>query len=408
MKQFITRIIIALALITGLLVPATEVCADFEDIGVGARPIAMGNAFVGLADDANSIYYNPAGLGLLTRKELTGTYGRLFMGLTDGSSISNGFIGYVHPLDRKIGTFGVGWLNLSLTDSNALINGKEEESITRYAENAFIISYGRDITDIASESLKRLFKGKGKLPGSMSVGLNMKFMMKSFGLDDYSMEVPDKDTIDPVFGDENNIRSMKVFTSYDVGLFYRLDNFRTSFGLALTDINNPYTALQTEDEQHPDIEPEMDFRRLPAGLRIGAAYREPLMNIVFDMKLKAGDVDLHMGIERWFHGRNMALRAGFNHGSRGLNNITVGACYKHAERYQFDYVFLYPLSGFKNMYGSHRISFTVRFGEITEEREIRSQAERITKGIKRAKREKLEKMKRLDQLRNKFLRGVKR
>ncbi len=408
MKQFVTKIIIALAITAGLLAPAREAYADFEDIGVGARPIAMGNAFVGLADDANSIYYNPAGLGLLTRNELTGTYGKLFMGLTDGSGISNGFIGYVHPLNKKIGTVGVGWLNLSLTDSNAFVDGKEAESITRYAENAFIVSFGRDITDLASTPLKKLFKGKGKLPGSMSVGLNMKFMMKSFGLDDYSMEVPGKDVYDPVFGDENNLRSVKVFTSYDAGLLYKLDNFRTSFGLAVIDINSPYTALQTKDEQHPDVEPGKDLRRLPAGLRVGAAYREPLMNIVFDMKLKAGDVDLHMGIERWFHGRDMALRAGYNHGSRGLNNITVGACYKYANKYQFDYVFLYPLSGFKNMYGSHRMSFTVRFGEITEEREIRSQAEKITRGIRKAKKVKTEKMKRLDQLRNKFLQGVRK
>jgi len=35
--------------------------AQFEDLGVGARGIGMGNAFVGLADDGYSIYYNPAG-----------------------------------------------------------------------------------------------------------------------------------------------------------------------------------------------------------------------------------------------------------------------------------------------------------------------------------------------------------
>ncbi|GBU22564.1 hypothetical protein R80B4_02474 [Fibrobacteres bacterium R8-0-B4] len=30
---------------------------------VGARPTAMGEAFTGLANDANAIFYNPAGLG---------------------------------------------------------------------------------------------------------------------------------------------------------------------------------------------------------------------------------------------------------------------------------------------------------------------------------------------------------
>lgn len=36
----------------------------------GTRPSAMGGAFVALADDFNAVYYNPAGLGFLTKNEL--------------------------------------------------------------------------------------------------------------------------------------------------------------------------------------------------------------------------------------------------------------------------------------------------------------------------------------------------
>jgi len=36
--------------------------ASFWDLGMGARPLAMGGAFVGLADDGNALFYNPAGL----------------------------------------------------------------------------------------------------------------------------------------------------------------------------------------------------------------------------------------------------------------------------------------------------------------------------------------------------------
>ena len=35
--------------------------AAFEDVGVGCRPLGMGNAFVAVADDINATYYNPAG-----------------------------------------------------------------------------------------------------------------------------------------------------------------------------------------------------------------------------------------------------------------------------------------------------------------------------------------------------------
>jgi len=36
--------------------------ASIFDLGMGARPLAMGGAFVGLADDGNAVFYNAAGL----------------------------------------------------------------------------------------------------------------------------------------------------------------------------------------------------------------------------------------------------------------------------------------------------------------------------------------------------------
>jgi len=36
--------------------------ASIFDFGMGARPLAMGGAFVGVADDGNALFYNPAGL----------------------------------------------------------------------------------------------------------------------------------------------------------------------------------------------------------------------------------------------------------------------------------------------------------------------------------------------------------
>jgi hypothetical protein len=41
---------------------------------VGARPLAMGGAFIGLADDANATYWNPAGLAQLEKTKATLMY----------------------------------------------------------------------------------------------------------------------------------------------------------------------------------------------------------------------------------------------------------------------------------------------------------------------------------------------
>jgi len=41
-------------------------------LGVSARALGMGNSFVGLSDDASAMYFNPAGLGLIKKLEISG------------------------------------------------------------------------------------------------------------------------------------------------------------------------------------------------------------------------------------------------------------------------------------------------------------------------------------------------
>lgn len=55
--------------------------AQFLKIGAGARSTAMGDAFVGIADDVNAVYYNPAGLGYLERAEITAMRTQWFQGM---------------------------------------------------------------------------------------------------------------------------------------------------------------------------------------------------------------------------------------------------------------------------------------------------------------------------------------
>jgi hypothetical protein len=46
----------------------------FLKIGVGARPVAMGESFVALADDVNALYWNPAGINQLEKMQATFMY----------------------------------------------------------------------------------------------------------------------------------------------------------------------------------------------------------------------------------------------------------------------------------------------------------------------------------------------
>ncbi len=44
--------------------------ASFLEIGIGSRAVAMGGAYVGLANDVTALYWNPGGLALIPRSEV--------------------------------------------------------------------------------------------------------------------------------------------------------------------------------------------------------------------------------------------------------------------------------------------------------------------------------------------------
>ena len=60
------------------LIISTSTRASFEDLGVGARAIAMGEAFVGLANASDAIFMNPAGISTLRGYEISVFYARPF------------------------------------------------------------------------------------------------------------------------------------------------------------------------------------------------------------------------------------------------------------------------------------------------------------------------------------------
>lgn len=79
--------------------------ASFLNIGVGARALGMGGAYTALADDANALYWNPAGLSKLEKREFTASHAELF------ESTRLDFLAYAHPTSQ--GTFAAGLTYLS-------------------------------------------------------------------------------------------------------------------------------------------------------------------------------------------------------------------------------------------------------------------------------------------------------
>ncbi|RLB12374.1 MAG: hypothetical protein DRG82_17155, partial [Deltaproteobacteria bacterium] len=89
--------------------------AEFLEIPVGARGIAMGSAYSAVTDDITSIWWNPAGLGFLENREvmvtvvdytldLTYSYAAAAVPLADGNVVVGGFFGYLDIPDMEITT----------------------------------------------------------------------------------------------------------------------------------------------------------------------------------------------------------------------------------------------------------------------------------------------------------------
>ncbi len=383
--------------ISGCLGFVPRLCyADFEDMGCGTRAMGMGNAFLSISDDIGAIYYNPAGLGQLQSWEFASSYSRLHWGLDDGSQIDNSFIGYAQPIKIKSskknvekqketvlktenrfsdwGTIGFGWLNLNLS--------------SLYSEDIFFVSYGRDMADLA----RRLIGIE-----SLWMGINLKLLGKKYGKTIYSQNALDDDLgmvtgeVDPVFSNKNS----KEGFSTDMGLLYKFG--RNYLGLAVTDINQPDMGLKEEE-------------KVPVGLKVGVAYREEEFNLALDIGYKNRDLNVYTGVEKWFSKERQnlfGLRMGLGIGSRQYRSASIGASYKVTPFFQFDYAFIYPMSGVKQTYGTHRVSLVLRrWKGIQTQGELTQRAERKSKISKSGRISKAEKKKRKEAISKLFLQGV--
>lgn len=81
--------------------------AQFLEIGISARAIGMGEAFLGIADDVSALYYNPGGIALLDRTEVMATH------IDYPANIQYEFIGMAVPTPQFFGNVGLAayWLH---------------------------------------------------------------------------------------------------------------------------------------------------------------------------------------------------------------------------------------------------------------------------------------------------------
>jgi len=242
MGKIIRFALVLLTLSLGGLSPSLAATSglDFLKVGVGARPIALGEAYVALADDINAIYWNPAGLVQVKIPEVGFTYNKWF------EDIGYHFLGYSHPLDNSI--LGVSAYYLGAGDIDGSDNaGNPIGEFTTY-DLAFAFSYGRRLSE------------------RVSVGANFKYILEKL---------------------EEELASAFAF---DIGALYKPGVYDLVLGV---NIQNIGTGIKFVEES----------ASLPQNVKFGLAYtlfpENPLILTLDFNKCKDKGVYVGSGAEFW-------------------------------------------------------------------------------------------------------------
>jgi len=116
--------------------------ADFLKIGVGARAVGMGGAFVAIADDATSMYWNPGGLAQLNKTELIVNHSKWI------ADIGFTYFGFVIPIPRT-GIVGFNVTAMTMDEMEVTTYGNENGTGQTFGAGSYAvgISFARKLTD---------------------------------------------------------------------------------------------------------------------------------------------------------------------------------------------------------------------------------------------------------------------
>ncbi len=298
---------------------ASTAWSYFFDYGAGVRPAGLGRAFVAVADDVNTVNWNPAGLAYMRRYEVTTMYaslftgfeGRLYTGQRD--SLGYNYVAASVPVDPMVGYFGASW---------------SQFNSEFYRENTFNLAYARTLT-VETETFH--------------VGGNLKFL---------NWNVPANDYTEPM---------SKTGVTADLAVLYPLPRQFVA-GLCWENLIPTDVGVTTYEE-------------VPQNLRLGLSWSQdlrPLKTPLDSVLLSTEWVNrsyaqntntFRCGVESWFFQGLAGARLGMN-----STEFTVGLSGRYAfpqlnmTQLQLDYGFALPFYVEKT-YGTHRVSLTASWGQ---------------------------------------------
>jgi tetratricopeptide (TPR) repeat protein len=304
-------------IILSLFFVYTFLYSAFKDYLGSARTVGICGAYTAVSDDTLASFYNPAGLGQITRMELISSYGRYYVGgfgeSSDNTNLSEGSLAFSLPYRHKglnLGTFSFSVNYFSL--------------IGVYNENTFRLMYGK------------------KLTGLLYLGGGLKLFNISYAQDEYS-------SINPVFRGGNS----KTSFGLDLGIMSFIKE-NIVVGMKFENINQPDLGLKYTDV-------------VPIKISLAASYKLRFLTTATEVYFQDKDVIWLTGLEGILL-KSIKLRGGFGLGNRNFARISFGAGYEIRNMF-FDWGFYLPVGSIQKTFGTHMISFGYRFGgmSISEE-----------------------------------------
>ncbi len=312
----------ALLMIPLMAVSVNPVFAGFGEVGMAARPLSMGRAYVAIANDPTAIFFNPAGLTQLRSIALTTTYGRLFPGIDDdGIHLADAAVAI--PFKEML-TFGAAVTSLN---------------VSAYNENIFIGT------------------AAVRLPFNLSVGANVKlYRWSATGYYDPDTGIRDKDFSNTTF-------------SFDAGALYISPELGETFLGKFIPSGKIQAGLYVSDLLQPSIaENGSDAAKIPRYIEGGIAYLNESFTLAASLQNGNERTKLRLGCEikaisafsaDWT--TTLLLRGG---GAKVLSDFQGGeidAGFGLLVRgIAIDYAYLHPTE-LRDVGGSHRISLGYSF-----------------------------------------------
>ena len=293
------------------LMGAGTTSANFLKMPVGVRNVAMGETGAAQSD-VNSAYYNPAGLGWLTRPELTFAHTQQLQG------VSFEHVAGILPVNDW-GVFGLSVYYLGSGDVQGYgVTGAPTGNVDAYY-SAVALSFGRYV-------MGERIEGDG-----LTAGGSMKYIFSR---------------LDTARGSAFGLDLGGLYTFKPSQL--TLDNL---FAVGMS-VNNIGTNLKYDVESDP----------LPLGIRFGMMYKflVPKIKPVVTLDInKYRDSDLYLGLGGEISIKDiLALRLGYiTKGSRATDTgLRFGVGLK-----SYGLAFDYAYAGFGDLGVTHRFGLTVNF-----------------------------------------------